>query len=94
MQTASPFVTIHCPGCGAPRNVSHRQAKRAGLCRECLYPERRNVSDSHRRFWFNNHTDQELSLIVSDLVGRPVPAERIHDRRLALVASGVLQDTV
>lgn len=75
MQTSSAFRTVRCSGCGAPRQVTARQARRADLCKTCLHPPRIEVTDRHRRFWLAKHTDQELAVIATDMLGRPVPAE-------------------
>jgi hypothetical protein len=88
----SATVTVFCRGCGSPRVLTRRQARRAGLCASCLYAPRETVvEDRHRRFWFERFTDSELSVLASELAGRVVPAARIAERRQALVASGSLR---
>lgn len=91
MSTSSPFVTVYCRGCGQPRNLSRRQAKRAGLCRDCLYPAstpEAKVNDTHRRFWFNAFpSDRELALVMSRFIGRQVDVARVAEQRMALTAS-------
>jgi hypothetical protein len=89
---ASASITVYCRGCGNPRVLTRRQARRAGLCNACLYPPREPlVHDRYRRFWFEKFTDHELSVLASELAGRWVPVARIAERRSALIASGSLR---
>ncbi len=89
---ASATVTSYCQGCGEPRLLTRRQARRAGLCNRCLYPPRDvAIDDRYRRFWFDRFNDQELSLIASELAGYVVPSAGIARQRQALVAAGSIQ---
>lgn len=89
----SATVHVYCRGCGTPRVLTRRQARRAGLCPACLYGSKETtVTDRHRRYWFNKFNDNELSLLASELAGRVVPVARIAERRAALVAAGSLQE--
>ncbi len=91
-QYQSATVTVFCHGCGAPRVLTRRQERRAGLCRECLYgPKDMPVSDRHRAWWFKQFNDSQLSDLASELAGRVVPTARIAERRAALIAAGSLQ---
>ena len=81
---ASATVLVRCRGCGEPRQLSARQAKRAGLCPRCLYPTNWVVTDQHRNYWFNHYTDWEIAGIASDLVGSWVDPGKIHEQRVLL----------
>lgn len=84
-------MLVRCRSCGEPRELSARQAKRAGLCPRCLYPTHWTVTDQHRNFWFKHYSDQELSLIATDFLGRWVSPDRIHEQRV-LLADAQIQD--
>lgn len=85
--TVSSTVTVHCRGCGEPRQVSYRQSRRAGLCNRCLFPPNVRVTSAARKYWFNTFTDREIASIASDLIGSVVPVAAIAERRQALTAS-------
>jgi hypothetical protein len=87
MATASDLVTVHCKGCGEPRALSPRQARRAGLCNRCLFPPNVSVKRAHLRYWLRTFTDQEIAAIASDFVERTVPVARIRQQRAVLTAS-------
>lgn len=87
MPSVSTQVTVHCRGCGEPRQVSYRQSRRAGLCTLCLFPPTIRVTSAARKYWFNTFSDLEIANIASELIGSVVPVARISEQRQALTAA-------
>lgn len=86
-RSQQPVVTVKCRGCGSTREVTSRQARRAGLCPICLYPPRyTKVTDAHKRFWLCRFTDEEIAVIATDMLGYDVSPGAIARHRAALDA--------
>lgn len=81
------MVTVRCKNCGEPREVTARQAGRAGLCRACLWPPKVGVTDMHRKYWLKHFSDNELAAMATELVGDFVRPAVFTAHRVALLGS-------
>lgn len=71
--SAEPEVSIRCNDCGNPWIVTQTYARRvaigqfAGICRNCRYPARIHVQETHRRYWLDRYTLDQIRELAAGL---------------------------
>ena len=83
---------VFCPGCGRPRDISDRHARRTEeprLCVACRFPAKKQPpGDADRRYWLERFTDDEIILMVEAMTDQHADAERIAWWRKELIPKG------
>jgi hypothetical protein len=84
---------VFCPGCGRPREISDRHARRTEeptLCVACRHPGKHlPPGDSDRRFWLERFSDEEIVLMVEAMTDRKADLDRIRWWRKELNPKGM-----
>lgn len=79
------YVTVTCV-CGSKRQLTARQARRAGRCPMCRWRRGDDApTPAQLRFWLDVYSDDEqLANLLAMLSGAEIRAERVHEVRVAL----------